>query len=121
MIGDIVSPTRTKTLLAGALALGAALATAAPAVASDIDVRIDLGREAGRHGGVQEAQYYGGDGYGYGPRVRRGYDGPRYGFRGDDGYDRGYGRGGYGGCRIVIRERVNRFGEVVQIRRRVCG
>jgi hypothetical protein len=36
-------------------------------------------------------------------------------------YDRGaYAYGGYGGCRIVITHRTNRFGEDVEVRRRIC-
>jgi hypothetical protein len=34
----------------------------------------------------------------------------------DDGYDRGYG----GNCRLVITHRTNRYGEDVEVRRRVC-
>jgi hypothetical protein len=38
------------------------------------------------------------------------------------GPDRYYGYRGdyYGGCRTVITERTNRFGETVQVRRRIC-
>ena len=37
------------------------------------------------------------------------------------GPDRPYGyRSDYGGCRTVITERINRFGERVEVRRRIC-
>lgn len=37
------------------------------------------------------------------------------------GPDRPYGYyNDYGGCRTVITERTNRFGETVQVRRRIC-
>jgi hypothetical protein len=36
-------------------------------------------------------------------------------------YDRdAYAYGGYGGCRTVITHRTNRFGEDVEVRRRIC-
>ncbi|HWX61664.1 hypothetical protein [Bradyrhizobium sp.] len=36
-------------------------------------------------------------------------------------YDRdAYGYGSYGGCRTVIIHRTNRFGEDVEIRKRIC-
>jgi hypothetical protein len=61
------------------------------------------------------AQY--GYDYGYRPPVERriirpyDYRGPRY-----------YGRGYYGrGCRVVVTRRINRFGEPVIVRRRICG
>lgn len=51
---------------------------------------------------------------------RTGYDGPRYRER------RGYGerrviRERYADCRMVEKRRVNRFGEVVVRRTRLCG
>jgi len=38
----------------------------------------------------------------------------------DRPYYRHYGDEYYGGCRTIIEHRVNRFGEVVEIRRRIC-
>ena len=121
---------QTKTFLAGALALGGVALASAPAAASDISVRVQVGQSHGYHQrsvrqhqavGFQQAQYYGDD---FGYRRRRDFDGPRYGFGGGFGGGFGhrhYGHGGFGGCRIVIRERINRFGELVQIRRKICG
>ena len=74
---------------------GAALVTAAPA----------------------SAQY----GYrdGYGPRVERRVIERRI-VRPD--YHRPvYGRGNWRDCRVVVTRRINRFGEPVVIRRRICG
>ena len=62
-------------------------------------------------GATRPAYGYGAPAYGYGG----GYPAQGYGVVGG-GYD-----DGYDSCRIVIRERVNRFGEVVQIRRRICN
>jgi hypothetical protein len=61
-----------------------------------------------------QAQYYG-PGYRYGPPVERRVVRPYYGRP----Y---YGRRYYGrGCRVVVTRRINRFGEPVVIRRRICG
>ena len=46
--------------------------------------------------------------------------GPGGVYVGPDRYERHYGDGYYGGCRTIIEHRVNRFGEVVEIRRRIC-
>ena len=46
--------------------------------------------------------------------------GPGGVYVGPDRYYRHYGGEYYGGCRTVIEHRVNRFGEVVEIRRRIC-
>jgi hypothetical protein len=46
--------------------------------------------------------------------------GPGGVYVGPDRYYRHYGDGYYGGCRTIIEHRVNRFGEVVEIRRRIC-
>jgi hypothetical protein len=47
--------------------------------------------------------------------------GPGGVYVGPDRYYRQYGgESYYGGCRTIIDHRVNRFGEVVEIRRRIC-
>jgi hypothetical protein len=46
--------------------------------------------------------------------------GPGGVYVGPDRYERHYGDGYYGGCRTIIEHRVNRFGELVEIRRRIC-
>jgi hypothetical protein len=66
-----------------------------------------------------QAQYYG-PGYRYGPPVERRVVRPYYGrpYYGRPYYGRRY----YGrGCRVVVTRRINRFGEPVVIRRRICG
>jgi hypothetical protein len=51
---------------------------------------------------------------------RPGYDGPRYGER--RGYEmRRVERRRFDDCRMVEKRRVNRFGEVVVRRTRICG
>jgi hypothetical protein len=71
-----------------------------------------------------QAQYYG-PGYRYGPPVERRVVRPYYGrpYYGRPYYGRSYyGRRYYGrGCRVVVTRRINRFGEPVVIRRRICG
>jgi len=39
---------------------------------------------------------------------------------GPDRYNRQYGDEYYGGCRTAIEQRTNRWGDVVEFRRRVC-
>ena len=79
----------------------------------------------GGHGGYQQVQYHGGGGYG------GGYGGGGHSYGGGSGYGGGYyGRpsggyggwhgGGYGGCRLIIRKHVNRWGEMVVTRIRRC-
>jgi hypothetical protein len=46
--------------------------------------------------------------------------GPGGVYVGPDRYYRQYGDEHYGGCRTIIEHRTNRFGEVVEVRRRVC-
>ena len=46
--------------------------------------------------------------------------GPGGVYVGPDRYERHYGEGYYGGCRTIIDHRINRFGEDVTVRRRVC-
>ena len=46
--------------------------------------------------------------------------GPGGVYVGPDRYYRHYGGEYYGNCRIIIEHRINRFGEVVEIRRRIC-
>lgn len=46
--------------------------------------------------------------------------GPGGVYVGPDRYYRHYGDEYYGGCRTIIEHRTNRFGEVVEVRRRVC-
>jgi hypothetical protein len=75
---------------------GATLMTAAPALAQ---YRDDYGyRPRGDRGMIER-------------RIDRPYGGPRYDDR------RFYGRG----CRVVVTRRINRFGEPVVVRRRICG
>jgi hypothetical protein len=80
------------------------------------------------------AEAQNGPGDGYRPRGERRIERPYDGRRNDEGrryregrrfYDGGrYYEGGRfygGGCRIVITRRINRFGERVIVRRRICG
>jgi hypothetical protein len=46
--------------------------------------------------------------------------GPGGVYVGPDRYYRSYGDRYYGGCRTIIEHRINRFGEAVEIRRRIC-
>ena len=46
--------------------------------------------------------------------------GPGGVYVGPDRYYRHYGGEYYGGCRTIIDRRINRFGEVVEVRRRIC-
>ena len=46
--------------------------------------------------------------------------GPGRVYIGPDPYYRHYGEGYYGGCRTVIYHQINRFGEDVVVRRRIC-
>ena len=46
--------------------------------------------------------------------------GPGGVYVGPDRYERHYGDEYYGGCRTIIEHRANRWGDVVEIRRRVC-
>lgn len=46
--------------------------------------------------------------------------GPGGVYVGPDRYERHFGEGYYGGCRTVIEHRINRFGEDVVVRRRIC-
>jgi len=118
---------KTLTTALAALSLGAALTVTTP---SDVEARSRRGAgiAAGVIGGLAAGALIGAA-----TRPAYGYGAPAY------GYDNGYGGAGYGvpaqgygvvgggyaeeyeSCRIVIRERVNRFGEVVQIHRRVCN
>jgi hypothetical protein len=95
---------RMKVLLFGnltALVLGgAALTTAAPAQAQ------------WGYGPRPYGRYYGRP---YGPPPYRPYYGRPYGPR--YGYRPYYGPG----CRVVVTRRINRFGEPVLVRRRICG
>ena len=46
--------------------------------------------------------------------------GPGGVYVGPDRHDRHYRDEYYGGCRIIVEHRINRFGEDVEVRRRVC-
>ena len=46
--------------------------------------------------------------------------GPGGVYVGPDRYYRQYGAEYYSNCRTIIEHRINRFGEVVEIRRRIC-
>ena len=46
--------------------------------------------------------------------------GPGGVYVGPDRYERHYGDEYYGGCRTIVEHRANRWGDVVEIRRRVC-
>lgn len=46
--------------------------------------------------------------------------GPGGVYVGPDRYYRDYGRDYYGNCRIVVTHRINRFGEDVVVRQRIC-
>jgi len=46
--------------------------------------------------------------------------GPDGVYAGPDRYYRNYGDEYYGGCRTIVDHRINRFGEDVVIRRRIC-
>ena len=76
----------------------------------------------GGYGGYRQTQYYGGGGYGYGGDRHYGgghrHGGGYYG-RTSGGYS-GWHRGGYGGCTLIIKKRINRWGEMVVTRIRRC-
>ena len=46
--------------------------------------------------------------------------GPGGVYVGPDRYYRHYGDAYYGGCRTIVEHRINRFGEEVVVRRRIC-
>ena len=95
----------TGLLSVGVTALvlgGAALLTAAPAQAQY------------GYGPRPYGRYYGRP---YGPPPYRPYYGRPYGPRYGGGYGPYYGPG----CRVVVTRRINRFGEPVLVRRRICG
>jgi hypothetical protein len=46
--------------------------------------------------------------------------GPGGVYVGPDRYYRHYGDEYYGSCRTIIEHRINRFGEAVEVRRRIC-
>jgi len=46
--------------------------------------------------------------------------GPGGVYVGPDRYERHYGDDYYGRCRTIIEHRLNRFGEVVEFRHRIC-
>lgn len=77
----------------------------------------------GGYGGYRQPQYYGGGGHGYGSG---GYHGGGSGYGGGyhgrpvSGHGGWYG-GGHGGCRLIIKKRINRWGEMVVTRIRRCG
>jgi hypothetical protein len=74
----------------------------------------------GGYGSYRQVQSYGG-GYGYGGGHYgggTGYGGGYYG-RPSGGYG-GWHGGGHGGCRLIIKKRINRWGEMVVTRIRRC-
>jgi hypothetical protein len=77
----------------------------------------------GGYGGYRQTQYYGGGGYGYGGDRHYGgghrHGGGYYG-RTSGGYG-GWHGGGYGGCTLIIKKRINRWGEMVVTRIRRCN
>ncbi len=94
----------TGLLSVGVTALvlgGAALLTPAPAQAQ------------WGYGPPPYGRYYGRP---YGPPPYRPYYGRPYGPRYGGGYGPYYGPG----CRVVVTRRINRFGEPVIVRRRIC-
>ena len=113
----MISTTRISLLAATALGAVAALMIGGAAQAGD-EYRY------GGHGGYQQVQYHGGGGYGGGYGGGHsygggsGYGGGYYG-RPSGGYG-GWHGGGHGGCRLIIKKHVNRWGEMVVTRIRRC-
>lgn len=96
----------------------AALGCAGAAQASEVSVAVDTTND-GLHRDIADYARGSFERHGY----RRGEDG--YEHRGPDRYDgrpvfAGPGWGYRRPCRLIIKERVNRWGEEVQVRRKVC-